>query len=1170
MPSRVNMIDATGARSAMWVALRHDDRLLGVIVIYRQQLRPFADAEIALVRSFADQAVIAMENARLLTETREALEAQQVTAEVLQVINSSPGDLTPVFEAIAAAAATLCDAANCAVFQFDGSLIHLAAQYGLTAAQLGALRDTFPLAPGRGSVTARAIMTRQVAHVPDLTADVEFAHASLVEAGLRGSVSVPMLREGVAVGAITVTRQESRAFSDKQIALLENFAAQAEIAIENARLITETREALEQQTATAEVLQVINASPGDLAPVFDAMLEKAMRICDAAFGALYTYDGETFTGMTYRGVSPELVKSLREPARPHPGGLLARLVEGNAFAQVEDLSKTEAYQAGNAVARQMVNTLGARTLLVVALRKHRTLLGYLGFHRQEVRPFTDKQVALLRSFAAQAVIAMENARLITETQEALEQQTATAEVLQVINSSPGDLAPVFDAMLGKAMRLCEASFGVMALYDGEHLRATAMCGVPPALVEFMSQPQQPTPSNAFYRLMEGEDVVQIDDVADGDAYRSGNPLRRALVNLGGARTALWVALRTDKKLLGDFVLYRQEIRPFSGRQIVLLQNFAAQAVIAIENTRLITETREALEQQTATAEVLQVINRSPGDLQPVFETILQKAHLLCGATLGALFLYDGEKNSAMATFGYPEEVAAVLRNGLLPPPPLLDGARLIHRHDIRERPDEGMREGVDEVARLISQRGGVRTNLIVPLRKDGVLLGMITCNRQEVRPYTEKQIALLENFAAQAVIAIDNARLLDEIRQRQAELRVTFDSMGDGVVMFDEELRLAAWNKNFQELIELPDELLGQRKTYAEYLHILAERGEFGPGDVEEELRRRLAHAEEELRFERIRPDGRVLEVRRNAVSGGGFVLIYSDITERKRSEEAIRAARDAAEEALRDLQTAQSRLIQAEKMASLGQLTAGIAHEIKNPLNFVNNFASLSNELLSELRELAGPALAALDDSKREEADETMEMLSGNLDKIVEHGQRADNIVKSMLEHSRGVSGQRREVDLNNLIGEALNLAYHGARAQDRNFNIGLEHDYAPMLRPIEVVPQEMTRVFLNLFSNGFYAARKRASENSGPSFQPLLSVATRDLGEAVEIRIRDNGIGIPAENRDQLFQPFFTTKPTGEGTGLGLSISYDIVTQQHRGTIEVNSREGQFTEFTIRLPRR
>jgi two-component system, NtrC family, sensor kinase len=271
----------------------------------------------------------------------------------------------------------------------------------------------------------------------------------------------------------------------------------------------------------------------------------------------------------------------------------------------------------------------------------------------------------------------------------------------------------------------------------------------------------------------------------------------------------------------------------------------------------------------------------------------------------------------------------------------------------------------------------------------------------------------------------------------------------------------------------------------------------------------------------------------------------------------------------LRDLQTAQSRLIQAEKMASLGQLTAGIAHEIKNPLNFVNNFASLSNELLSELRELAGPALATLDDSKREEADERLEMLSGNLDKIVEHGQRADNIVKSMLEHSRGVSGERREVDLNNLIGEALNLTYHGARAQDRNFNIGLEHDYAPMLRPIEVVPQEMTRVFLNLFSNGFYAARKRASENSGPSFQPLLSVATRDLGEAVEIRIRDNGIGIPAENRDQLFQPFFTTKPTGEGTGLGLSISYDIVTQQHRGTTEVNSKEGQFTEFTIRLPR-
>jgi len=301
----------------------------------------------------------------------------------------------------------------------------------------------------------------------------------------------------------------------------------------------------------------------------------------------------------------------------------------------------------------------------------------------------------------------------------------------------------------------------------------------------------------------------------------------------------------------------------------------------------------------------------------------------------------------------------------------------------------------------------------------------------------------------------------------------------------------------------------------------------------------------------------------------GGFVLIYSDITERKRSEEEIRAARDAAEAAYRDLQAAQASLVQAQKMAALGQLTAGIAHEIKNPLNFVNNFASLSTELLDELKDEVAPALAALDCDKREGIDETIEMLTGNLDKIVEHGQRADNIVKSMLEHSRGVSGERREVDLNGLIEEALNLAYHGARAQDASFNITLQRDYEQSLTPIEVAPQEITRVFLNLFGNGFYAANMRARANGDGSFRPALSVATREDGDVVEVRVRDNGTGIPPEIKDKLFQPFFTTKPTGEGTGLGLSISYDIVTQQHGGTITVESEPGSFTEFTVRLPR-
>jgi len=285
-------------------------------------------------------------------------------------------------------------------------------------------------------------------------------------------------------------------------------------------------------------------------------------------------------------------------------------------------------------------------------------------------------------------------------------------------------------------------------------------------------------------------------------------------------------------------------------------------------------------------------------------------------------------------------------------------------------------------------------------------------------------------------------------------------------------------------------------------------------------------------------------------------------LIEQNRRERELRTAHE-------ELKATQASLIHAEKMASLGQLTAGIAHEIKNPLNFVNNFASLSVELLDELKETARPVIAMLGADKRAEVDEVIDMLTGNLEKIAEHGKRADGIVKGMLAHSRSGSGERQRTDLNALIEEALNLAYHGVRAQDHDFNITLERDLDRALAPIELVPQDISRVLLNLFGNSFYAAEKRRREAADAAFRPVLKVATRNLGNEVEVRVRDNGIGIPTEVRDKLFQPFFTTKPTGEGTGLGLSISYDIVTQQHGGTITVDSRVGEFTEFTIRLPR-
>jgi PAS domain S-box-containing protein len=524
-----------------------------------------------------------------------------------------------------------------------------------------------------------------------------------------------------------------------------------------------------------------------------------------------------------------------------------------------------------------------------------------------------------------------------------------------------------------------------------------------------------------------------------------------------------------------------------------------------------------LEQQTATAEVLQVINSSPGELQPVFEAILEKAHRLCGGGHGSLFLREGAHFRPAAMRGVPKPIADRLRGGVSADAPLfrplLASESFVHIVDMAE---------TDHPMIRLARDSGIRALLSVPLRTADELVGVIVAARFEVRPFTDKQIALLQNFAAQAVIAMDNARLLNEIRRRQAELRVTFDNMGDGVAMFDAEQRLAAWNRNFQELLDLPDAFLAERPRFADYFHYLAARGEYGSADREAELSRFIEDTEREVRFERTRPDGRIIEVRRNAVPGGGFVVIYADITERKRAEDEIHRARDAAERALRELQAAQASLLHAQKMAALGQLTAGIAHEIKNPLNFVNNFADLSVELLGELKETAAPAIGSLGDDTRAEIDEIVGMLTSNLTKIAEHGRRADGIVKSMLAHSRGSSGERQAADINALVEEALNLAYHGARAQDQNFNITLECELAHTIAPIELVPQDMTRVFLNLFGNGFYAADRRRRAADEANFRPMLKVTTRDLGEAVEIRVRDNGIGIPARDQGQTVPAF------------------------------------------------
>jgi GAF domain-containing protein len=529
----------------------------------------------------------------------------------------------------------------------------------------------------------------------------------------------------------------------------------AELQRQLASRTAERDEALAREAAAAEVLQVINASPGDLTPVFDTILEKAHTLCGADQGSMFLFDGEHLRAVATRGMPEAFNSRMRAGYRAADFVLTQALLAGEAFNQIVDLALLD-----HPVARAAVELAGAHTVLAMALRKDNVLLGQIVAARREVRPFTDEQIALLQNFAAQAVIAMENARLLTETREALERQTATAEVLSIISSTPSCLEPVFEAMLANAVRICAGTFGMLALYDGDGFCGVAAHGAAASFPDILSRFHRAVPGTTLDGLEVTLRTVQLADVAAEPAY---DPVRAVNPEYAKVRSHLCTPLIKENKLLGAILIYRDRVLPFDDKQIELVENFAKQAVIAIENARLITETREALEQQTATAEVLQVINSSPGDLTPVFEAILEKAHRLCGTDIGTLYTYDGERLCPVAATGamtgaMSAKFKELMRDGLRPGPgnPLarvIEGESLVHIADVRQvaakHPDDpGLRVAVEL---------GRRTQLFVPLRKDDKLLGAITANRLEVRPFSEKQIALLQNFAAQAVIAMENA-----------------------------------------------------------------------------------------------------------------------------------------------------------------------------------------------------------------------------------------------------------------------------------------------------------------------------------------------------------------------------------------------------------------------------
>jgi two-component system, NtrC family, sensor kinase len=785
--------------------------------------------------------------AEALEREAAAQEQQAATAEILRVISNSPTDLQPVLGAVAQNASRLCGTDNVSLYRVEGSLMRKVAEHGppLTALRVG---ETRPIA--RTTVSGRAIIDRTTIHLPDhQAATLEYPDARR-DTGIRTTIGIPLLRKGIAIGVFTAYRTESRPFTEREIALLQTFADQAVIAIENVRLFKELEArnrdlttALEQQTATGEILGVISTSPTDVQPVFEAIVQSAARLLDghSANVLRVTANELQLAALTTVSEAADAESRATFPVPLTEAGVATHVIRTSRPYVVADI---ETDPLVTTRLRYTATLRGFRSMLMMPMVHHEQVIGIIGVTRRLPGAFREDEIALLQTFADQAVIAIENVRLFTELHEknraltqahaqvteTLEQQTATGEILRIIAGSPADLQPVLNALVESAGRLCEAADTFLLLAEGDQLRVTA-------LHPFV---EGGAISNPIHRdwvagraVLEGR-TVHLEDLANAQGEF---PLGREIAVRLGHRTVLATPLVCKGVPIGALFLRRRQVRPFSEKEIALVQTFADQAVIAIENVRLFKELQEkngalteALEQQTATSDILQTIAQAQTDVQPVFETIVRSAAQLCHAHTTSVFLTDGQTLYLPANYGIsPEAIAAIQARF---PRPLdrgtVSGTAILNR-SVMHVPDVEEPSAV-EFARQTGRVGGFRSLLAVPMLRQGEAVGAVSVSRREPGPFSDAEVALLQTFADQAVIAIENVRLFKELDGANRELSAASQHKSEFLANMSHELRTplnaiigfseVLTERMFGELNEKQEEYL--KDIYASGTHLLS------------------------------------------------------------------------------------------------------------------------------------------------------------------------------------------------------------------------------------------------------------------------------------------------------------------------------------------------------------